>query len=65
MSKSGITDYEITEKNKESLTCYPFWKKIHNVLNIGTAGGWTKPVQAIHLKVLIKSTALVNKRNLI
>jgi lycopene beta-cyclase len=65
MSKFGITDYEITEKNKESMTCYPFWKKnTQRVLNIGTAGGWTKPVQDILLKVLIKSTALVSTKGI-
>ena len=45
ISKLGITDYEITEKEKGSIpmTCYPFWKKnSQRVLNIGTAGGWTK-----------------------
>tara|TARA_R110000868_G_scaffold26958_4_gene103148 strand:+ start:6540 stop:7691 length:1152 start_codon:yes stop_codon:yes gene_type:complete len=41
----GITDYEITEKEQGSIpmTCYPFWKKnTLRVLNMGTAGGWTK-----------------------
>ncbi|NRS88006.1 lycopene beta-cyclase [Flavobacterium sp. 7E] len=45
ISKLGITDYEITEKEQGSIpmTCYPFWKKnSQRVLNIGTAGGWTK-----------------------
>ena len=45
IQKLGITDYEITEKEQGSIpmTCYPFWKKnTHRVLNIGTAGGWTK-----------------------
>ncbi|KIA97726.1 lycopene cyclase [Flavobacterium sp. KMS] len=41
----GIQDYEIIEKEQGSIpmTCYPFWKRNTNrVLNIGTAGGWTK-----------------------
>ncbi|MCD0474240.1 lycopene cyclase [Flavobacterium sp. EDS] len=41
----GIQDYEIVEKEKGSIpmTCYPFWKRnTKRVLNIGTAGGWTK-----------------------
>ncbi|NRT13031.1 lycopene cyclase family protein [Flavobacterium sp. 14A] len=45
ISKLGITDYEIIEKEQGSIpmTCYPFWKKnSQRVLNIGTAGGWTK-----------------------
>lgn len=43
--KLGIQDYEIVEKEQGSIpmTCYPFWKKnTQKVLNIGTAGGWTK-----------------------
>ena len=45
ISKIGITDYDIIEKEQGSIpmTCYPFWKKnSQRVLNIGTAGGWTK-----------------------
>ena len=41
----GIHDYEIIEKEQGSIpmTCFPFWKKnTKRVLNIGTAGGWTK-----------------------
>ncbi|MBP4138939.1 lycopene cyclase family protein [Flavobacterium geliluteum] len=41
----GADHFEITEKEQGSIpmTCYPFWKKnTKRVLNIGTAGGWTK-----------------------
>ncbi|WP_310282674.1 lycopene cyclase family protein [Flavobacterium piscis] len=41
----GADQFEITEKEQGSIpmTCYPFWKKnTKRVLNIGTAGGWTK-----------------------
>ena len=41
----GADQYEITEKEQGSIpmTSYPFWKKnTKRVLNIGTAGGWTK-----------------------
>ncbi|WP_428230832.1 lycopene cyclase family protein [Flavobacterium sp.] len=41
----GTDQYQITEKEQGSIpmTCYPFWKKnTKRVLNIGTAGGWTK-----------------------
>jgi lycopene beta-cyclase len=41
----GADQYEIAEKEQGSIpmTCYPFWKKnTKRVLNIGTAGGWTK-----------------------
>jgi lycopene beta-cyclase len=43
--KLGIKNYEITEKEQGSIpmTSYPFWEKnSKNILNIGTAGGWTK-----------------------
>ncbi|MFQ3173452.1 MAG: lycopene beta-cyclase [Flavobacterium sp.] len=43
--KLGISKYEIIEKEQGSIpmSCYPFWKKnTKRVLNIGTAGGWTK-----------------------
>jgi len=45
IQKLGIQSFEITEKEQGSIpmTCYPFWKKnSKRVLNIGTAGGWTK-----------------------
>lgn len=41
----GAGQFEIIEKEQGSIpmTCYPFWKKnTKRVLNIGTAGGWTK-----------------------
>jgi Lycopene cyclase protein len=43
--KLGIQNYEIVEKERGSIpmTCYPFWENnTKNILNIGTAGGWTK-----------------------
>lgn len=43
--KLGIKNYEITEKERGSIpmTSYKFWKNnTKNILNIGTAGGWTK-----------------------
>lgn len=45
LNKLGVSQYQITEKEQGSIpmTCYPFWKKnTKRVLNIGTAGGWTK-----------------------
>jgi lycopene beta-cyclase len=45
LEKQGIEQYDIVEKEQGSIpmTCYPFWKKnTKRVLNIGTAGGWTK-----------------------
>ncbi|WP_140486399.1 lycopene cyclase family protein [Flavobacterium sp. GSA192] len=45
IQKLGIQNFEIIEKEEGSIpmSCYPFWKKnTKKVLNIGTAGGWTK-----------------------
>ncbi len=45
IQKLGISHYQIIEKEQGSIpmTSYPFWKKnTKRVLNIGTAGGWTK-----------------------
>lgn len=45
LQQLGVTSYTIQEKEQGSIpmTCYPFWKaNTKNVLNIGTAGGWTK-----------------------
>jgi lycopene beta-cyclase len=45
LKKLGIDQYKVLEKEQGSIpmTCYPFWKKnTKRVLNIGTAGGWTK-----------------------
>jgi hypothetical protein len=57
----GITDYEITEKNKEaSYDLLPVLeKKTQRVLNIGLLAVGQKPVQAIHLKIQIKINPLV------
>ncbi|KIC01858.1 lycopene cyclase [Flavobacterium sp. JRM] len=60
----GIQDYEIIEKEQGSIpmTCYPFWKRNTNrVLNIGTAGGWTKASTGYTFKKSDKkSTQLVS-----
>jgi lycopene beta-cyclase len=41
----GITEYEIVEKERGNIpmTCFKFWKNnTKNIVNIGSAGGWTK-----------------------
>ena len=46
LKEKEIDSYKILEKEKGCIpmTCYPFRKhNSRNVLNIGTAGGWTKP----------------------
>ncbi|MGL5111482.1 MAG: lycopene cyclase family protein, partial [Flavobacterium sp.] len=45
LTQLGVTEYSILEKEQGSIpmTCYPFWESnTKNVINIGTAGGWTK-----------------------
>lgn len=45
IQKLGIKNYEILEKERGNIpmTSYPFWNKnTKNILNIGSAGGWTK-----------------------
>ncbi|WP_264566944.1 lycopene cyclase family protein [Flavobacterium sp. N3904] len=64
IQKLGIRNYKIIEKEQGSIpmTCYPFWKKnTKRVLNIGTAGGWTKSSTGYTFKNSDKkSTALVS-----
>ena len=63
IEKLGIKEYVITEKEqgKIPMTVFPFWKKnTKRVLNIGTAGGWTKASTGYTFKNSDKkSTALV------
>ncbi len=45
LNDSGVTDYDIIDKERGSIpmTSYPFWKNnTKNILNIGSTGGWTK-----------------------
>lgn len=45
LAQKGITHYEIADKERGNIpmTSYPFWKNnTKNILNIGSAGGWTK-----------------------
>ena len=59
----GITEYEIIEKEEGNIpmTCYPFWKhNTKNIVNIGSAGGWTKASTGYTFKnASKKSKALV------
>lgn len=60
----GIRQYQIVEKEYGNIpmTCYPFWKhNTQNVINIGTAGGWTKASTGFTFKNSDKkSTELVS-----
>jgi lycopene beta-cyclase len=63
IQKQGITNYEIIEKEQGNIpmTCYPFWKhNSKNIINIGSAGGWTKASTGYTFKnATKKSKALV------
>lgn len=60
----GISEYEIIEKEYGNIpmTCYPFWKNNRkNIINIGSAGGWTKASTGFTFKnTTKKSKALVS-----
>ena len=60
--KSGIDDFEI--KSKESgqipMTCFPFFEaNTKNILNIGSAGGWSKPSTGYTFKNIDKNTSKI------
>lgn len=58
----GISQYQIIEKEQGSIpmTSYPFWKKnTKKVLNIGTAGGWTKASTGYTFKNADKQSTLL------
>lgn len=63
IQKLGITDYKIVEKEQGNIpmTCYKFWKhNSKNIINIGSAGGWTKASTGFTFKnTTKKSKALV------
>lgn len=57
--KLGITAYEIIEKEQGNIpmTSYKFWKhNTKNILNIGSAGGWTKASTGFTFKNTTKKT---------
>ncbi len=59
IKKLGITDYKIIEKEQGNIpmTCYLFWKhNTKNIMNIGSAGGWTKASTGYTFKNTIKKS---------
>lgn len=64
LADRNITDYEIVEKEQGSIpmTCYKFWKhNSKNIINIGTAGGWSKASTGFTFKNTTRKTAkLIN-----
>ena len=62
LSLSGIDNFEI--KSKESgqipMTCFPFFEaNTKNILNIGSAGGWSKPSTGYTFKNIDKNTSKI------
>ncbi len=58
LKQKGINDYNILEKEKGCIpmTCYDFRKyNSKNVINIGTAGGWTKPSTGYTFSITLKN----------
>ncbi len=57
IEKLGITEYEIVEKEQGNIpmTSYEFWKhNSKNIINIGSAGGWTKASTGFTFKNVTK-----------
>jgi lycopene beta-cyclase len=64
LAKLGVTDYAINEKERGSIpmTSYPFWKRnSKHILNIGSAGGWTKASTGYTFKNTMKKSAALVK----
>jgi lycopene beta-cyclase len=59
IKKLGIAEYEIVEKEQGNIpmTCFPFWKNnIKNIINIGSAGGWSKASTGYTFKNSVKKS---------
>jgi len=59
IQKLGITEYEIVEKEQGNIpmTSYEFWKSnTKNIVNIGSAGGWTKASTGFTFKNVTKNS---------
>lgn len=59
IKKLGITEYEIIEKEQGNIpmTCFSFWKNnTKNIINIGSAGGWSKASTGYTFKNSVKKS---------
>ena len=59
IKKLGIAEYEIVEKEQGNIpmTCFPFWKNnSKNIINIGSAGGWSKASTGYTFKNSVKKS---------
>jgi lycopene beta-cyclase len=62
LNSSKISDYKVTSKEsgKIPMTCFPFFKNnSKNILNIGSAGGWSKPSTGYTFKNIDKNTTRI------
>ena len=59
IKKLSITEFEIVEKEQGNIpmTCFPFWKNnSKNIINIGSAGGWSKASTGYTFKNSVKKS---------
>ncbi len=59
IQKLGISEYEIVEKEQGNIpmSCFPFWKNnSKNIVNIGSAGGWSKASTGYTFKNSVKKS---------
>ena len=57
LKKLNVSEFVITEKEQGNIpmTCYPFWENnSKNIVNIGSAGGWTKASTGFTFRHTIK-----------
>lgn len=57
LKKLNVSEFVITEKEHGNIpmTCYPFWENnSKNIVNIGSAGGWTKASTGFTFRHTIK-----------
>lgn len=62
LNSSRISDYKVTSKEsgKIPMTCFPFFKNnSKNILNIGSAGGWSKPSTGYTFKNIDNNTTRI------
>ena len=55
----GVSEYEIVDKEQGNIpmTSYPFWKNnTENIINIGSAGGWTKASTGFTFRHTVKKS---------
>lgn len=59
LKKLGVSEFEIIDKEQGNIpmTSYPFWKNnTKNIINIGSAGGWTKASTGFTFRHTVKKS---------